>query len=216
MNFCCGGNLSLKDLCESRRIDFNRVVKELQDVTRDFKISSQLQFKDWKIDFLIDFIVHVHHDYIYQVLPPLKTALDAFALTHTEKFPELTGTTELMDKLSKKLLLHNRQQDEIIFPYIKQMYSAFKRNEVYGNLFVRTLRKPLSLVEGEQVEIDELLQGLNRINTGFVAPLKTCSSYQVLISKMEELYDNLIQHQFLERTLLFPKAMEIEQKLLQN
>jgi regulator of cell morphogenesis and NO signaling len=216
LNFCCGGETALMPLCESKDLDFDLVVKELEEATRDFSVPAQVHFNNWKIDFLIDFIVHVHHDYIYQVLPSLKTALDAFALTHTHKFPELVQTTELVDKLSKKLILHNRHEDEIIFPYIKQMYSAFKRNEAYGNLFVRTLRKPLSIVEGEQLEIDELLNDLNLITRSFTPPLKACSSYQVLISKMEELYENLIQHLFLERTLLFPKAIEIEQKLLRS
>jgi regulator of cell morphogenesis and NO signaling len=214
LNFCCGGETVLKPLCESKGLDFNLVVKELEDATRDFKVSSQTTFHEWKIDFLIDFIIHVHHDYIYQVLPALKSSLDAFALTHTHKFPELASLTGLMDKLSRILMTHNRHEDEIIFPYIKQMYSAYKRNEVYGNLFVRTLRKPLHIVVKDQLEIDELLAGLKQLTKNFKPPPIVCSSYQVLISKLEELWENLIQHQFLERNVLFPKAIEIEQKLL--
>jgi regulator of cell morphogenesis and NO signaling len=215
LNFCCGGEMALKSLCEAKGLNFHLVVQELEDATRDFKISSQLAFHDWKIDFLIDFIVHVHHNYIYQVLPSLKIALDAFALTHTHKFPELVSTTELINNLSEKLILHTTHEDEVIFPYIKQMYSAYKRKEAYGNLFVRTLRKPLSIVEQEQFQIDELLNGLRQIIKDFKPPLKLCSSYQILISKMEELYENLMQHEFLERNILFPKAREVEQKLLQ-
>jgi regulator of cell morphogenesis and NO signaling len=215
LNFCCGGEIALKSLCESKQLDFDRVVYELQEATRDMKISSQIHFQDWKIDFLIDFITRVHHDYIYQVLPPLKTALEAFALTHTHKFPELVNLVELVDKLSNKLIVHNKHEDEIIFPYIRQMYSAYKRNEAYGNLFVRTLRKPLNTVEKDQREISELLSSLSRITSDFQAPAKVCSTYEVLLSKLKELHENLLQHQYLERDILFPKAIEIEQKLLQ-
>jgi regulator of cell morphogenesis and NO signaling len=215
INFCCGGEVNLKSLCESRLIDFNVVIKELEKATRDITISSQLDIQEWKIDFLIDFIRNVHHEYIYMVIPPLKISLAAFALTHIQKFPELAFITELIDKLSEILMKHVRNEDEIIFPYIKQMYTAYKRNEVYGNLFVRTLRKPLHIVEKEQLEIDEKLDELKRITKDFTPPLKVCSSYLVLISKLEELYKNLTQQQFLERNILFPKAIEIEQKLLQ-
>jgi regulator of cell morphogenesis and NO signaling len=214
LNFCCGGETALQPLCKSKDLDFNLVVKELEAATRDFRVPNQVHFNDWKIDFLIDFIIHVHHDYIYQVLPILKISLDAFALTHTHKYPELTSMTELIDTLSKAIMRHNRHEDQIIFPYIKQMYSAYKRNEVYGNLFVRTLRKPLSLVEKEQLEITELLNGLKLIILNFKPPVKVCTGYEVLISKLRELYDNLMQHQFLEHNILFPKAIEIEQKLL--
>jgi regulator of cell morphogenesis and NO signaling len=214
LNFCCGAKMSLQTLCETKELDFNQVVQDLKEATRDFKIPSQISFHEWKIDFLIDFIIHVHHDYIYQVMPPLQIAFDEFALTHTLKFPELVGTTELLSKLSEKLILHNRHEDEIIFPYIKQMHSAFKRKEVYGNLFVRTLRKPLDMVERAQLQIDELLNELELFIKNFKPPIKTCSSYEVLISKMRELYENQIQHQYLERNILFPQALEIEQSLL--
>jgi regulator of cell morphogenesis and NO signaling len=215
LNFCCGGEMALKTLCESRQLDFEIVARELQEATRDMKISSQINFQEWKIDFLIDFITHVHHDYIYQVLPPLKNALETFAITHTHKFPELVNIIGLVEKLFKKLIIHNTHEDEIIFPYIKQMYSAYKRNEVYGNLFVRTLRKPLNMVEKEQHEISDLLNTLKLITSDFFPPVKVCSSYQVLLSKLRDLYENLLQHQYLEREILFPKAIEIEQKLLQ-
>jgi regulator of cell morphogenesis and NO signaling len=216
LNFCCGGETALMPLCESKDMDFDLVVKELEEATRDFRVSNQVHFNEWKTDFLIDFIIHVHHDYIHQVLPALKSSLDAFALTHTHKFPELGSITELIEKLFGMVMTYNRHEDEIIFPYMKQMYSAYKRNEVYGNLFVRTLRKPLHIVEKERLEIDELLNELKRITRNFTPPLAVCSSYQVLISKLEELYENLIQQQFLERNVLFPKAKAIEQNLLQR
>lgn len=214
-NFCCGGEIALRPLCDSKNLDFNSVVKELKEATRDFKICNQIDFHKWKIDFMIDFIIHVHHDYIHQVFPVLKSSLEAFALTHTHKFPELASMTELLNKLSVVLMSHIENEEEIIFPYLKQINSAYKRKEVYGNLFVRTLRKPLHIVEKEQLEIVELLNRLKLITKEFTAPLKVCSSYQVLISKLEELYENLIQQQFLECNILFPKAIEIEQTLLQ-
>lgn len=215
LNFCCGGEVALKALCASRQLDFDRIVCDLEEATRDIKVSSQIRFHEWKIDFLIDFITHVHHDYIYQVLPPLKIALEAFAGSHIRKFPELPGIAELLEKLSQKLLMHNTHEDEIIFPYIKQMYSAYKRNEPYGNLFVRTLRKPLNIVEKEQHEISELMHTMKLITSDFHPPVKVCSTYEVILSKLKDLYENLLQHQYLERDILFPRAIEIEQKLLQ-
>jgi regulator of cell morphogenesis and NO signaling len=215
LNFCCGGEVALKSLCESKQLDFDRVVYELREATRDMKISSQIHFQEWKIDFLIDFITRVHHDYIYQVLPPLKAALEEFTETHSHKFPELPHIVRLVDKLSTKLIVHNNHEDDIIFPYIKQIYSAYRRNEAYGNLFVRTLRKPLNMVEKERREISELLNSLELITSAFHSPIKICSTYQVLLSKLKDLHENLLQHQYLERDVLFPRAIEIEQKLLQ-
>jgi regulator of cell morphogenesis and NO signaling len=215
INFCCGGGTNLKALCETKQLDFQAVVSELTDATRDIKIPNQINLREWRIDFLVDFVKNVHHDYISQVLPPLKISLDAFALTHSHKFPELESIIGLVEKLSEKLKIHNSHEDQIIFPYIKQMYSAYTRKEIYGNLFVRTLRKPLSLAESEQKEITDLLNGLKSNTINFQPPAKSCSSYEVLISKLKELYENLLQHQYLEQNILFPRAVEIEQRLLE-
>jgi regulator of cell morphogenesis and NO signaling len=110
---------------------------------------------------------------------------------------------------------HNRHEDEIIFPYIKQIDLAYRRKEPYGNLFVRTLRKPLHNIEQEHLKIQDLLNDLQRETNHFTVPDKACINYQVMYKKLEELYNNLIQHKYLEDEVLFPKAIAIEQKLLQ-
>src|SRR5664279_1894657 len=105
------------------------------------------------MDFLTAFITHIHHDYIYRAFPSLCKTLESFMLGHQSRFPELIRVTELFTKMAELLMLHNRYEDEIIFPYIKQIDSVFKSKEPYGNLFVRTLRKPLHTMEREHRQI---------------------------------------------------------------
>ena len=214
LNFCCGGDISLQSICASKQLDVQQLTNELDAATKNISISSQIDRSKWEIDFLIDLIVHVHHNYIYEVLPGLKISLDAFALTHTRKFPELTRMTVLLDKLLKKITSQSRQEDETIFPYIRQIYAAYKRRESYGSLFVRTLRKPLQLAEKDQLEIDSWLQELKEMIANFTPTTNVCSSYQVQISKLQDLYDTLTQHRYLEQQYLFPRSIAIEQALL--
>jgi regulator of cell morphogenesis and NO signaling len=215
LSFCCSGNMSLKSACESKHLNYEVMLNELSDATRNIQISNQLPFKDWKTEFLIDFISHIHHEYIYRVMPSLNMSLKTFSVAHSTKYPEFIRIAELFDKLSVVLTVHNRHEDEIIFPYIKQMDSAYRRKEVYANLFVRTLRKPLNFVEREHMQISELQDGLKTITRNFSFSTQVCSSYQVLIQKLKEFHENLLQHKFLEHNILFPKAMAVEQQLLQ-
>ena len=84
---------------------------------------------------------------------------------------------ELFTKLTGILMQHNRHEDEIIFPYIKQIDSAYRRKEPYGNLFVRTLRKPLHNVEKEHLQIQELLNELQQVTNHFTPPDTACLNY---------------------------------------
>ena len=215
LSFCCSGAISLKSACEVKGIDFELISNELKEATRNLILPNNLPFDEWKIDFLIDFITNIHHAYVYRVIPSLSSSLESFTLGHQTKYPVLTRIQELFTKLTEILLIHNRYEDEIIFPYIKQIDSAYRRKEPYGNLFVRTLRKPLHVIEREHFQIQELLNDLKIETKQFTAPDKACLSYQVIIKKLEEAHNNLLQHKFLERAILFPKAIAIEQKLLQ-
>jgi len=214
LNYCCGGLISLKSACDTRDINYESVVKDLKESIRNVKLSGNLPYHEWRTDFLIDFISNIHHSYLYRELPSLAAELQSFSMSHRKKYPNMEWVVELLDKLSSVLMMHNRHEDEIIFPYIKQIDSAFRRKEAYGNLFVRTLRKPLDIIEREHIRIQESLSSLLTMTNHFTIPEKACTSYQVLYHKLEEFYDNLIQHKFLEHNILFPRAIAIEQQLL--
>jgi regulator of cell morphogenesis and NO signaling len=215
LSYCCSGAISLKSACELKGIEIEQISNDLKEATRNLVLPNNLPYKEWKIDFLIDFITNIHHAYIYQTIPPLCSTLESFAKGHRTKYPELTRILELFTKLAEILLLHNRHEDEIIFPYIKQIDSAYQRKEPYGNLFVRTLRKPLHIIEKEHSQINGLLKDIKIETRRFTVPDKACLSYQVIIKKLEEAHINLLQHKFLENAILFPRAIAIEQKLLQ-
>ena len=215
INFCCSGPVSLRTACESRNINYENILSELGEATRNIQLPNNLQVDQWKIDFLIDYIINVHHAYLYQAVPSLDIQLTSFVEGHKKKYPELIKIQELFNELSRILLQHNRHEEEILFPYIKQIDVAYRRKESYGNLFVRTLRKPLSNVEKEHALITELLKKIKLCTRNYIFPVNACTTHQILYYKLKELHEDLIQHKNLENSILFPKALEIEQHLLQ-
>jgi regulator of cell morphogenesis and NO signaling len=190
------------------------VIAELDEATRDIRLPNNLKFADWKLSFLADYIQHVHHDYLYQNLPALETALTSFIAGHKKKFPQLEELSEIFNELSAILLVHIKHEDEIILPYIRQIEAAFRRNESYGNLLVKTLRKPVGNIEKEHKEIAELLKKLRAASSDFHFPDNACTNHQVIFYRLQEFYDDMIQHMHLENNILYPKVKEIEQQLL--
>ena len=216
INFCCGDQISLIDSCVKRNIDYQELIDELVCATRTIVVPNNLHFEDWDLHFLIDYILNIHHAYIFQTTPVLRQELSTFAVGHERKLPEINEVAETFDKLSFLLLNHNKHEDEIIFPYIRQIADAYKRKEEYGPLFVRTLRKPLNNVQSEHLEIEKLSNKLKDLTNEFSFPEKACTTHKVLYRKLSAFHDNLIQHKYLETKLLFPKAIHIEERLLQT
>ena len=215
LNYCCGGNIPLKDYCEQGAIDYNQVVEALEVATKDISVPNSLNFAGWKTDFLIDYVINVHHAYLYQVLPSLEAQVISFVHTHQKQFPELRELPEIFSELSAVLKTHNLYEEEIIFPYIKQIENTHRRKESYGNLFVKTLRKPLGNIEADHKKIAAILQELRQLTGNYIYPDNACTNQRVVFLKFRELDNDLTQHKHLENNILFPRAMQLEKDLLQ-
>ena len=215
ISFCCGEAMTLKKACDAKGLDSDQIRSELKESSRTNTIPNSLPFGEWKSEFLIDFIIHIHHTYIYRAIAPLSVELQSFTLNHKAKYPELIMVSELFTALSETLQIHSKHEDEIIFPYIRQIESAHRNREPYGKLFVRTLRKPLYLLENEHRRIEEMLENLDLMTTNFNSPDGSCLQYHVFYKRLEEVYNHLIQYKYLEQTLLLPRAIAIERELLQ-
>src|SRR5687767_14437859 len=89
IDFCCGGKRTLYALCEERELNIDVLRQELYDAMRVFHLSSSINFSDWNTDFLIDYIVNVHHEYLTLNFPEIIDTVERFALGHKEKYPFL-------------------------------------------------------------------------------------------------------------------------------
>lgn len=215
INYCCSGQTTLLEACTTREVDYNKIVGELKEATRNIHISNALQFSQWRLDFLIDYIVNVHHAYQKMSLSSLEADLISLADSHKKKHPELEKIVQQFLKLSVIILPHNRHEEEIIFPYIKQIENTHRRKETYGNLFVRTLRKPLSHIENEHEEISNILREIQTLTHNYTCPAHACAKHQVIYKKLREFHEDMMQHKHLENNILFPRAIELEKELLQ-
>jgi regulator of cell morphogenesis and NO signaling len=95
--------------------------------------------------------------------------------------------------------------------------TTFKRREIYGSLFVRTLSKPLGLIiETEHKRIVNLLLQIRRYTQNYTFSKDVCPNHQVIFNKLKEFDADLVRHLDLEDHILFPKAIGMENELLSN
>ncbi len=216
INYCCGGNGSLRDACALKGIDLDNVCTELEQAMQTVQLPGGVQFEEWPVDFLIDYVIHVHHSYLKKVLRPLSSSLKSFSQGHQNKYPYIMKVTDSFESLVDELEEHIQKEEAAIFPYLKQMHSAHSRKEPYGNLFVRTLSKPYhKTIELEHKRIAAYLKELRELTNDYHFTPSVCTNHQVLYHKLKELDADLVVHMRLENNVLFPKAMQMEKELLQ-
>ncbi|HEU4575794.1 MAG TPA: iron-sulfur cluster repair di-iron protein [Chitinophagaceae bacterium] len=215
IDFCCGGKWPLKTACEMRGLEVEHVIQELENATRNVSVSNLLNYHDWDLDFLTDYIINIHHRYLDKALPLLKEQLEKFIEGHGDKFLYLEELQAIFLRLYKEIMPHLRQEEDIIFPYIRQIAHAYKSDESYAGLLVRTLRKPIETVmQHEHETMDKVLSKMRELTGYYTAPSNACISHKVVFSKLKEMDEDLVQHIHLENDILFPRAIAMENELL--
>ena len=216
INYCCGGNVALEEVCRQQQLDAGKVQEDIQKATQTLNISSALRFDDWSVDFLVDYIINVHHAYLKQVMPALGQLASSFIQGHKKQYPYLGKVLEAFEALKEEVLEHTQKEEESIFPYFKQISNTYNRKESYGALFVRTLSKPFDQVESmEHKRIAALLIALRDATSNYTFAPNVCTNHQVIYHKLRELDADLVQHKHLENNVLFPKVRIMEQELRQ-
>jgi regulator of cell morphogenesis and NO signaling len=215
INYCCGGEHTLEQACEARGLDKALVEKDLEAARIDLRLPATVRFDQWPLDFLVDYLIHVHHAYVKQTLPALTASLTGFANGHKAKYPHLQAVAEVFLALCEELEEQVQKEECSIFPYIKQVYKAYIGRETYGSLFVKAMAGPLDrFPDREHKRLSALLMELREMTGQYSFDAGVCTNYQVVFNKLREFDADLVQHKHLENNILFPASLDMQKELL--
>lgn len=215
IEYCCGARWPLKMLLDDKPREKETLLTELEQACQVLMIPGGLSYEQWSLDFLIDYITNIHHAYLRNNLPAIRAQVSDFVQEHLKKYPFLHEVERKLNFLEKTMLPHLQQEEEVIFPYIRQISHAYTSKESYATLLVRTLRKPVEeLMDDEHSVMENTLFQLRELTGNYGAPEGACTSHRLAYALLKELDDDLVQHIYLENDVLFPKAIALEKELL--
>ncbi len=128
LDFCCGGNVKLATACESKGLNLNSVVNELNTVLSAGKVTGD-KYEQWDLDFLSDYILNNHHTYVREKIPVISGFAERVVKAHGENHPEVITISRLFDQVRQELQGHMFKDVRILFPRLDQMAVA-KRNKM--------------------------------------------------------------------------------------
>lgn len=205
---------TLQDFCNSNNIDYIELANDLADILNARYNPQGLPINTWKLEFLTDYLKHVHHDYVAIVLPQIHTSVEFLLEQCTEKKEFMEQLSKEVLALSASLTSVNLHEEEIIFPYIRQLEILAEKNDEFGNLFVRTLRKPMDTIEKNHEALTGMLSRIRELTENYSLTNLTCPKLRVVMRQLKDLETYTLEHKFLENNILFPRAVELESRLL--
>jgi regulator of cell morphogenesis and NO signaling len=212
IDFCCGGKKTLKEVCDKKGIDAEEVEKELSGFNE--KENTYFDFDKWDLDFLADYIVNTHHKYVKESLPFMTELATKVARVHGDHHPELLEVARIFNALAQDFGLHLMKEENILFPYIKEMAIAKKEGKTMATSPFGNVNNPTQMMETEHEQAGEDMQAIRQLTNNFELPQGACNSYQILFKKLAEFENDLFNHVHLENNILFPKAIALEKEVV--
>lgn len=216
IDFCCQGNRTIDEVCETRNIDSRDLIEDIQKVLQEPKITQINDYNIWTLDKLALHIEEKHHKYVEKQIPVIKQNLDKICTVHGKQHPELFKVQELFNASAGELSMHMKKEELVLFPFIYKMVKFKKENKPYEIPGFGTVQNPIQMMMDEHDNEDERFRQINKITQNYRIPDDACESYRACFAYLQEFDEDLHLHIHLENNILFPKAIELEKQLVSN
>ncbi|MBD3868572.1 MAG: iron-sulfur cluster repair di-iron protein [Acidobacteria bacterium] len=193
IDFCCGGGVSLKEACETRGLDLDLVLAEIEKETGEGPNDTRRWDQEPLTD-LIDHILVTYHRPLDEELPRLHDMAVKVLDVHRDKAEQtLTDLLATYQALKAELEQHMAKEEQILFPMIRQ-----GRGAMAGG--------PIHVMEAEHESAGAALARLRSLTNDYQVPEEACNTWRALWHGLQALEHELHSHIHLENNILFPRA----------
>lgn len=210
LDFCCKGKRPLSEACADKNVDVKKVVNSLNELNVN---GESLNVNDWEPDFLVDYIINNHHQYVRRMIPVISLHADKIASVHGQNHPETIRIADLFLAVREELESHMIKEERILFPYIKQLCLAKRNNEQAVQPPFGTIQNPIRMMEAEHESAGDAMHSIKSLSENFNPPADACNTFKALYSELKEFEEDLHKHIHLENNILFPKSIVLEAEM---
>lgn len=212
IDFCCNGDVLLSKVCIEQNIDPQKLEKELGGIQAR-PDSGNPAYQTWPLGLLVEYIERIHHHYVNSRISSIQENLDKIAEVHGTEHPELLKIKSIFHQAAGELTMHMKKEELILFPFIKKMEKALERGENLNSPSFQSVENPVAAMKEEHEDEGEYFRQIRALSQGYTPPADACNTYKLSYSLLEEFENDLHKHIHLENNILFPRAIELEQKL---
>ncbi len=208
IDFCCGGRISLAEICREKGLDPATLHQEIAEVKKT-PVDRSHNYAAWALPFLADYIVNTHHAYLNENTAQIAAYADKIAGVHGTHHPEVIEIAAIFARIATDMAAHLREEEEVLFPAIKRIDAARKAGNPPEALDLETIRGSLVKLDHEHQEIGDAAHTIRHLANGYAIPGDVCNTFIVTYQKLQEFEDDLHKHVHLENNILFPKAARL-------
>jgi regulator of cell morphogenesis and NO signaling len=208
IDYCCGGKKPLAQAIREKGLDEKAVV----GVLAAFDEQSPQAERDWSkatLTELADHIEQTHHAYLKIELPRLEFLVNKVANRHGSHTPSLVELAGVFNAFKPELESHMQKEEGVLFPICRQLESARGPLQFHCG----SVENPVAVMIREHDDAGDALKRMRELTNDYTPPIDACNTYRALFDALKELEQDMHRHVHKENSILFPKVIELEQRL---
>lgn len=187
LDFCCGGQISLREAVAQKGLDLEAVLTELAGLQR-----SDVAPEATDPNALIEHILARYHEVHRAQLPELIRMARRVEAVHRDHPDVPAGLADTLETMEQELLSHMQKEESVLFPMMRA-----GGHPLVGH--------PIAMMRHEHVDHGAALERLNALTNEATPPMGACNTWRALYAGIAQLHDDLINHIHLENNVLFPQ-----------
>lgn len=196
-------------LLKEKGVEFN-----CADSSPNSAISPRLDYANWELDFLADYIANTHHRYIKDHAENVNDLANKVAEHHGADYPELNRVATAVYHFLQDLVDHVMKEEEVFFPVVKQIATKLRNPEVELTYEVGTVSEPVAFLTKDLEIAKHDLNFLRNLTNKYTVPENACSSFALLYRQIQEFEKEFLAYSELELTHFFPRVKQSDEEFL--
>lgn len=193
LDFCCGGQQSLRQAAERRGLEPEKIAAELGALH-----ARKGSVHDWRLEpshLLIAHILNRYHACHREQLPELIRLASRVEQVHGERRDCPNGLADHLRDMQQELESHMLKEEQILFPMLLEGFG-------------RQAAAPIAVMRFEHDHHGAALDRLLGLTAHITPPEDACNTWRALYRGLQELRSDLMQHIHLENNVLFVNALK--------
>lgn len=205
IDFCCGGNRPLADICAEKNIALSDLAQQLQEVRR-LPVEGAHDYVNWSLAALSDHIVATHHRYLDENMAAIVGYAQKIARVHGAHHPEVIEIAAIFQRVATEMEQHLRAEETICFTAIKRVEASSISGTAADARDIAILRESLAELHRDHDGIGEAVHRIRHLAHDYAIPDDVCNTFRLTYKKLQEFEDDLHKHVHLENNILFRRV----------
>lgn len=192
LDFCCGGNHSLRSAAAKAGVDAAPIVEELRTLEGRTALDGERDWADATSSQLVDHILERYHAVHREQLPELIRLARKVEQVHGARADCPRGLADQLAAMAQELESHMRKEEDVLFPMIAQ-----GRGALTGT--------PITVLRSEHEDHGAALRRLEQLTGDITPPRAACTTWRALYAGLRTFREDLVAHIHTENNILFER-----------